>query len=76
MSDQKIGDVTTPVDDLWVDAVCKPGEGAVTCRYLGFSGHGWGCLKLDKTMRPVIVERAPTMKSKGDNCTGRAPQKS
>jgi hypothetical protein len=58
-----------------VKNVCKPGQGATTCRYLsvspGRNGVGYACEKATG-LRYQIDERvkAGTMGAQGDNCEG------
>ena len=58
-------------DHVWT--VCRPGEGAATCRYLGSDGSGWRCLKLLEDYAAMLDERAAegTIQARGDNCEGR-----
>lgn len=55
----------------FVKAMCKPGRGAETCRYLGMGAGGWRCLKFT-TLREYIDNRAASgsLKAMGDNCPG------
>lgn len=52
--------------------LCKAGQGADCCRYLGVGGFGWTCLKLTD-MRGFLDRRvaAGQMNSRGDNCPGK-----
>lgn len=59
-----------------VEAVCKPGQGAATCRYLSVdpqrpNGEMFSCQKYG-TLREAIDERVKegTMRAQGDNCGG------
>jgi len=62
-------------NDTHVETVCKPGQGAATCRYLAVSpgreGTRYTCEKASG-LRPQIDERvkAGTMVAQGDNCGG------
>lgn len=49
--------------------VCKLGQGADCCRYLGMGAGGWSCEKRG-SFRVAIDGRAETMRAKGDNCDG------
>lgn len=55
------------------DRVCKKGQGAATCCFLGMGGHptGMKCLK-GSDFEPAIRENMTrgTMRAKGDNCSG------
>ncbi len=58
-----------------VQTVCRPGQGAQTCRYLsigpGRDGVRYGCEKAT-SVRQTIDQRIKegTMNSRGDNCRG------
>lgn len=54
-----------------VETVCQPGT-AACCRYLVMGPGGWGCGKLEPSLRVQIDRRseAGTMRAKGDNCEG------
>lgn len=62
-----------PPDDGHVKAVCQPGQGAQTCRYLTMAPGGWSCEKLS-ALRNLLDWRVAegTMIARGDNCEGRA----
>lgn len=52
--------------------VCRPGEGALTCRYLVIGSGGFECAK-NSALRWTIDERVASMTAKGDNCIGIVP---
>lgn len=64
---------TNPVTDEHAKDVCKVGQGADCCRYIGMGPKGWSCLK-HSNMKPFLDGRvaAGTMNARGDNCEGRA----
>ena len=51
--------------------VCRPGNGAETCRYLTVGGAGLSCEKLSM-LGLTIDMRVDKMVAKGDNCAGMA----
>ncbi len=56
-------------------SVCKRGQGAATCSYLGFNEDGFFCIKVDpalRAMKNVSDKRRATgsMGAMGDNCEG------
>lgn len=53
----------------YVKEVCKIGQGAACCRYLGAGTNGLECLKLDIDFAPLVDKRTD-MVAKGDNCEG------
>lgn len=53
----------------YIKTVCKVGQGALCCRYLGVGLNGYQCDK-HSPLRVVIDARADYMVSKGDNCPG------
>jgi hypothetical protein len=60
----------TPIPTDHLTAVCRPGAGADTCRYLTVA-EGWSCAKWT-SMHAMIDDRvaAGTMGAQGDNCPG------
>jgi hypothetical protein len=52
--------------------LCRIGEGAACCRYLGADAAGLECLK-HSSLREIIDERvaAGTFVAQGDNCPGK-----
>jgi hypothetical protein len=59
-----------PVDNARSQNVCKRGQGAVTCAFLGMH-PGFVCLKhtpFEGMLRQRLAEG--TMTAKGDNCSG------
>jgi hypothetical protein len=60
-----------------VNAVCLPGQGSKTCRYLvvgsGGDAGGWICGKLHEPLAAIIDVRveSSSMTARGDNCEGR-----
>jgi len=61
------------LDGAHVDAVCRPGAGALTCRYLAMGATGWSCEK-HSSLAHALDERARlgTVVARGDNCEGRS----
>lgn len=59
-----------PVLKLHVEQVCKPGQGAATCAFLGLH-KGWCCAK-GSWVEGMVRDRLAkgTMNAKGDNCQG------
>lgn len=55
-----------------VRAVCRPGAGAATCRYLTLSSH-WQCEK-HTSLAASIDWRQDKMVARGDNCEGLEPE--
>lgn len=55
-----------------VNAACRPGMGAETCRFLTMSAKGWCCEKFSQLAghlnRRVAEE---DINARGDNCEGR-----
>lgn len=64
----------TAVSREELKTVCRMGEGAACCRYLGADADGIECLKHSK-LRGLIDGRvaAGTMVAQGDNCLGKYP---
>jgi len=54
----------------WLRDTCKVGAGAACCRYVTMGAAGWGCAKVDATLKRAIDQRAASMKAQGDNCEG------
>lgn len=54
-----------------LDATCRPGQSAATCRYLSIGPDGWGCLK-GTPAAALLDDRADqgTMTARSDNCDG------
>jgi hypothetical protein len=53
------------------EAVCRPEQGAETCRYISLTPNGWVCVK--KTpIRKMLDSQVSQgkMTAKGDNCEG------
>jgi hypothetical protein len=61
-----------PLTKEHMDFVCRPGQGAGTCRYLTTSAKGFGCEKHTE-LADYLDERVRTnsMTAQGDNCEGR-----
>jgi hypothetical protein len=59
------------LDDAYAQAVCKTGQGALTCRYLMLGGTGWRCGKLTD-LRGFLDQKAANgeIGAQGDNCAG------
>lgn len=59
------------ISDAHMQAVCRPGKGAKTCRYLGMGTQGVECLKHSQ-FRATLDRRAMLglMSARGDNCPG------
>ena len=56
----------------YIKQVCKIGQGADCCRYLGCGAEGFECLKFEPGMKQV-VDRAWAIDehvAQGDNCAG------
>lgn len=55
-----------------VEADCRMGRGAETCRYLAVGGEGFLCMKHVAETAAYIDSRvaAGTMGARGDNCEG------
>lgn len=51
--------------------VCRAGQGPKTCRYAAHTLQGIMCAKATPAIKAAVDARAPTMRSKGDNCEGR-----
>jgi hypothetical protein len=64
----------TAVSREELKTLCRMGEGAACCRYLGADADGIECLKHSK-LRRLIDGRvaAGTMVARGDNCFGKYP---
>ncbi len=48
--------------------VCKPGQGAKTCRYVAVSADGFECAK--HTILRKTIDSKTDMIARGDNCIG------
>lgn len=61
------------LDDGYVDSTCRPGAGALTCRYLAMSAAGWSCEK-HSSLASELDERVRlgTINARGNNCEGRS----
>ena len=61
----------SPLPDGHEEGVCKKGQGAETCSFLGFGRGGFKCLK-GSSFESAIQERRRegSMAAKGDNCSG------
>lgn len=55
-------------NEKYVDDVCKMGQGADCCRYLGRGEDGWECFK-ESGLKATIDARVD-MTAKSDNCKG------
>jgi len=57
--------------DEWTKAVCKTGQGELTCRYLTMGPNGWSCEKFG-SLREHLDRRVANeeMNARGDNCEG------
>lgn len=60
------------MNEQHLNEVCRPGQGAISCSYLGMGGAGWRCLKIHDGLKDAIDARraANTMRAMGDNCEG------
>jgi predicted metal-binding protein len=60
------------IDEAHVTQVCRPGEGAATCRYLLRAPGAWVCAK-HTALQAGLDERVvqETIVARGDNCPGR-----
>ncbi|MBU6231096.1 MAG: hypothetical protein KGI45_01080 [Patescibacteria group bacterium] len=58
----------TPLSEDRVKTLCKMGRGPDTCSFL-IAGTGMCCAK-GSVFEQAILERRPTMKAQGDNCSG------
>jgi hypothetical protein len=58
----------------YVEAVCKIGQGAECCRYLGAGASGFCCMK-NTSVKKLLDQRAAlkTMAAQADNCDGMDP---
>lgn len=61
--------MATPIGDDLTRGLCRRGQGAATCSFLGLMG-GWVCLKGDDKMEPFIRGKRSSMSALGDNCSG------
>jgi hypothetical protein len=67
-----------PISDDHVNAVCQPGEGAKTCRYLCMGVRsdgksGWQCAKHSNLQEYIDAKvRLNAIHAHGDNCEGRS----
>ncbi len=52
-----------------VQDVCRIGEGADACKYLGRSRDGFTCLKVIPAHKAMLDART-NMNAQGDNCDG------
>jgi hypothetical protein len=59
----------TQLSEQQVKDLCKAGKGEATCSFLTMGGSGMCCSK-GSVFEAVIRERRPTMRAKGDNCSG------
>lgn len=57
---------------MHVKAICQPGKGSATCRYLTTDRFGWACVKTHPYAAAVVDSRisSGTMSAIGDNCAG------
>lgn len=49
--------------------ICLIGKKQETCKFLSIDGKGYQCLK-NSSLEKIIIERASSMRAKGDNCSG------
>lgn len=64
-------DYAVGMDDNQVHKVCRIGQGAKCCSYLGANDKGIMCLKGSKYQQEIFQRRmAGEMKAMGDNCSG------
>ncbi len=65
----------SPLTEDHVRKTCKPGQGDAYCAFLVNGPGGWQCAK-NTGLHPMIAERlkSGTMRAKGDNCDGMAPE--
>lgn len=56
----------------YIRTVCKIGQGAACCKYLGAGTGGLECLKVDPGMKRVVDKAwaADEHVAQGDNCEG------
>jgi hypothetical protein len=56
----------------YIKQVCKIGQGAACCRYLGVGQDGLECLKVDPGIKKVVDKSWATTEhvAQGDNCDG------
>ena len=67
---------TTTVTKEWSETVCKIGQGAACCSYLGMGADGLECFKHLDGLRELLDERRElgTITAMGDNCEGKFPE--
>jgi hypothetical protein len=54
---------------LYIEDVCKIGQGHACCRYLGVGADGIECLKLTP-LKATLDARGDSMVARADNCDG------